>query len=356
MDFFTRINYSIGNEDWKVEAQALQVQPGDNAICVTASGDRTLHLLMTDCNHIFSIDMNQSQNHLLALKLAAIAELDYETYLAFLPSQDRQSIFLKMKPYLSPECAVFWNKNPNLISRGIIYQGRTERLTQLAAKFFKFIRREKIQKLFQFSDLEEQKRFVEKEWDTPGLRRIFELLINPRLSSYLIKDPGLNSYVDTLKPGQYIYTRMITYLNHHLAKHSPLLQLLFTGTLTSEAYFPYLTLGGYNAIRRNMQRVSIIDGNIIDFMNSKELQNQIDCFSISDIASYMPQSTFENLLRSIQNAARPHARFCLREFMSNRNVPDNLMTTYRRNSLLEKKLEKEETNFVYRFIAGEIHK
>lgn len=358
MDFFSRLNYSIGNEDWLVEEQALKVQAGDNVVCVTASGDRSLHLLMTDCQKIFSIDMNQAQNSLLDLKLAAITRLDYEKYLGFLgcePCPNRGQIYNELKPFLSKQSNAFWDRYARLIDKGIIYQGRTERLTQLTAKFFNLTRKKKIKKLFELDNIEDQKHFVKNAWDTKALRLLFEVIINPKLSQFLLKDPGLNSFVDH-QPGQYIYNKMINYLNTDLAQKSPLLQLLFTGKILPQAYFPYLTYDGYKAIRRNPHRVTVIEGNIIDLMKSENFQNQIDCFSISDIASYMPQNVFEELLRSIHHAAKPNARFCLREFMSNRKIPQELIPAYKRDNYLEKKLEKEETNFVYRFIAGEIQK
>jgi S-adenosylmethionine-diacylglycerol 3-amino-3-carboxypropyl transferase len=360
MDFYKHLNYSIGNEDWNVEQQALQVKPGDRVICVTASGDRPLHLLMTDCAEIISIDMNRIQNHLLELKLAAIAALDYEKYLAFLgctPCANRDAILQKLKPFLSAESAEFWEKHKKLLRRGIIYQGRIERLTKVVAKGFGLVRRAKIKKLFAFDDIESQRQFVTDEWDTPGLHKLFSVVVNPKMLQYVLNDPGLNTYVDfAKKPGVYIYQRMIDHLHNHLAKKSALLQLLFTGKVSPEAYFPYLTYDGYKAIRHNMNRVKIITGNTIEFLGNRSSANQIDCFSMSDIASYMPQTIFETLLASIKNAAKPNARFCLREFISNRQIPLAMQPVYKRDSLLEQKLENEESNFVYRFMVGEIQK
>ena len=98
MDFYNRLNYSLGNEDWCVEEQALRVNPGDRVICVTASGDRPLHLLLSDCKEVCAIDMNPVQNYLLELKIAALKALDYEEYLGFLGCHDtphRYAIFTK---------------------------------------------------------------------------------------------------------------------------------------------------------------------------------------------------------------------------------------------------------------------
>ncbi len=64
-NFFERLSYSFGNEDWLTEQRALQISPNDSVICITASGDRPLNLLTSDCKEILAIDANPIQNHLL---------------------------------------------------------------------------------------------------------------------------------------------------------------------------------------------------------------------------------------------------------------------------------------------------
>jgi S-adenosylmethionine-diacylglycerol 3-amino-3-carboxypropyl transferase len=68
----------------------------------------------------------------------------------------------------------------------------------------------------------------------------------------------------------------------------------------------------------------------------------------------MPQKVFERLLYGMAKSARHGARFCLREFLSKRNIPSVLMSQFERNKQLERNLEVEEVNFVYRFITGVI--
>lgn len=359
MDFYKYLNYALGNEDWDVEEQALRVSTGDKVVCVTASGDRPLHLLMTDCAEILSIDMNKAQNHLLDLKVAAITHLDFEKYLAFLgcnPTPHRYDIFKEIKAHLPQDAAHFWEQKKKMIVKGILYQGRTERFTHLAGSFFSLIRGKKIKTLLSFSDMQEQRNFIAKSWDTFFLRKLFQIFADPKFTRLLLKDPGFNSYVDPSNPpGTYIYQRMLRYLNHYPARESPLFQLLFTGRILPSAYFPYLTYDGYTKIRGNMNRLTYITTNIVEYLNNIEA-NQVDCFSLSDIASYMPQQAFERLLYGVQNAAKPNARFCIREFMSKRFIPSDLKANFLRNHELEQKLESEEPNFVYRFMVGEVQK
>jgi S-adenosylmethionine-diacylglycerol 3-amino-3-carboxypropyl transferase len=359
MDFYQRLNYTLGNEDWDVEKQALRINPGDHILCVTASGDRPLHLLMTDCAKVTSIDMNSSQNHLLELKIAATSQLDYEEYLAFLgceTTNHRFSMFKKIKSHLSPEAAIYWNNNKKMIELGVIYQGMVERLTRVAAKCFKLLRQKKIDTLLSFTDIEAQREYLTKEWDTLPWRSIFEIFLNSHISKFLLRDPGLNSYIDSsIKPGKYIYQRMLRYLQSNLARKSALIQLILTGHILPEAYFPYLTFDGYSSIRKNTHKLDLRTDNIIQFLHNHNA-NAINGFSMSDIASYMPQTVFETLLEGIKHAAAPSARFCLREFMSKRQIPAHLSHSFSRHHELENKLEHEESNFVYRFCVGEIQK
>jgi S-adenosylmethionine-diacylglycerol 3-amino-3-carboxypropyl transferase len=357
MDFYKQLNYSLGNEDWDVEKQALKVRAGDTILCVTASGDRSLRLLMTDCAKIISVDMNPVQNYLLELKMAAINQLDYDAYIAFLggtASKHRLAIFNQLKLSLSSEAAAFWSQHQKMIVNGIIYQGKIERLSHVCALFLNCIWHKKIKTLLAFTDINEQRTFVSAEWNTFFWRKLFEILSNPALSKYIVEDPGLNVYTDyTNKPGEYINQRLLSYLENHLARKSPLLQLILTGKILPEAYFPYLTEEGHKKIGRNMKRLSYQTTNIIDYLKENKSLH-FDVFSLSDIASYMPQAVFEKLLSAIGQRATTGARFCVREFMSKRCIPKTLSPLFIRDYQLEKKLENEEKNFVYRFMAGRI--
>jgi S-adenosylmethionine-diacylglycerol 3-amino-3-carboxypropyl transferase len=359
MDFYQQLNYSIGNEDSAVEAQALGIKTNDRVLCVTASGDRPLNLLTTPCAHVYSVDMNHSQTYLLELKFAAINNLDYEKYLGFLgctPCIYRESIFNEIKPYLSSEAIKFWFKHKRMLRKGVIYQGKVERLAAQAAKIFKILRPKAIKQLFLFTDLQVQREFVNNIWDHYLLRKSFSLMLHPKVVKVLSNDPGMYAYVDSaIHPGKYIYQRMLNYLQHNLASKSPLLQLVLLGKILPEAYFPYLTFIGYAQIRSKADCLTFSTDNIIDFLHRTD-KLSFDAFSMSDIASYMPQEVFHRMLEGMYAAAKPDARFCIREFMSRREIPSYLAGRLQRDKFLEKKLENAEANFVYRFLVGKLDK
>jgi len=356
-DFFERLNYSFGNEDWRTEQQALKIQPQDRVLCITASGDRPLHLLLDECQEIISVDANPIQNHLLSLKCAALEKFDFFTYLNFLEglslSQDQQALS-QLLDEMDDDAASFWNQNHRMIKKGVLFQGRIECLLRVVSKTFRCMRPRKIKRLFQFEDLEEQKAFLVSHWDTRFLKTLFGIALNQSLPKMFFNDPGLFAHVDSsIQVGHYIYDRMLQGLQTCLANQNAFVSLLFQGFLKREAYPPYLTESGSSIIKKRLDRLKIKTENVIDYLASAPA-NSFDAYSLSDIASYMPEESFHELINQVLRTAKPGARFCIRQFSSDHPLPKPLENHFERDYKLEKKLEEEDQFFVYRFMTGKI--
>jgi S-adenosylmethionine-diacylglycerol 3-amino-3-carboxypropyl transferase len=358
--FFSRLNYSFGNEDWSTELQALKIKKDDNVICITASGDRPLHLLLDDCKSLTSLDINPIQNHLLNLKCAAMEILDYEDYIAFLEGTpahaNKMHSFKKILNNMNGESAEFWLKNKKIALNGVLYQGKTESLCKIISKVIRTLRPKKVKRLFQFDNLDEQKKFLSAEWDTFLIRKCFDVGLSPFLIRWFNSDPGLYSYVDpSIRLGSYIYNRMMHSLNCYLAKENPFLSLLFKGTISKEAFPPYLTAKGSEVIRTRLNRLTVKTMELNSYLETVPPESY-DCFSLSDVASYVGQEDFNRMIRSVYRAAKPSARFCIREFSSSHKIPAELQSHFQRDQILEKRLESEDRWFVYRFMVGKIVK
>lgn len=358
-DFYNRLSYSFGNEDWNTEHQALRIQPNDRILCVTASGDRPLHLLLTPCREIVSVDINNIQNYLLKLKIAAMEELEYEEYLQFLgaiDSNSRQSLFTKVAPRLDSESYEYWLNHLSLINRRVLYQGYIEKLVNKFSKVLRIFRRRKTSRLFACQTLEEQRQYLYDEWDTLAWRKFFEWALNPALSKLFFRDPGLYEHIpENLNIGSYLYDRMIDNLSRYLAKENFFMSLIFLGKVNSEAFPPYLTLEGKNLIKHRTRCFDIIHSDIKSYLKGQP-DNSFDCYSLSDIPSYMSQQDFTELLQEIYRTAKPGARFCFRQFLSSHHLPENASHFFKRDTALELKLEKEDRCFLYRFLVGTVTK
>lgn len=357
--FFSKLNYSFGNEDWRVEQKALQINPCDHVLCITASGDRPLHLLLDDCKQLTSVDASPAQNYLLKLKSAALKALSYDEYVRFLGAEDsnsREKTFRNIIKELDPDTARFWVNQNKKIRKGVIYQGDVERLTKLISWVVHIFRGNKVKRLFEFDNLEEQRQFVKNEWDTTLMRKTFDVLLSKFLMNIFAIDPGLYSNVDpSIKMGTYIYDRMLHTLNTGLAKENMLLSLIFRGYVGKEAFPPYLKHEGFHAIKNKLDRLNVKTQNVLEYLDQAP-DNSIDRFSLSDIASYMDQASFKQMVKNIYRTARPGARFCIRQFSSDHKIPSEFENRFAREHDLEKKLEKEDNCFVYRFMVGNIRK
>lgn len=367
-DFFSRLSYSFGNEDWNTEQKALNIRSGDRVVCITASGDRPLNLLLNDCE-LTSVDLNPIQNHLLSLKIAAMRELDFDHYLSFLganPDNSRQETFKKLATHMHPDAAKYWMKNPKMISKGVLYQGALERILDWVSSGLQLFRGRKIEKLFSFKDVEQQREFVKKEWDNRVWQKTVELAFHPRVTRKLIKDPGayLNLegthgagfYRDgTANVGKYLYNRITQSLESCLANENIILSLVFKGKVLPEAYSPYLTEQGTSIIKNRLDQCQIKTVDVISFLESAE-EASFDCFSLSDVASYISPEQFNRLMHAIYRTARPGARFSIRQLFSNHQFPVDLIPHFKRDHQLEQQLEREDRCFVYKFMVGEIVK
>ena len=355
--FYERLSYSFGNEDPATEQRALKIQPDDTVVCVTASGDRPLNLLVDDCKKIYSIDLNPIQNHLLELKKQAMKELDFEDYLAFLGA-DFESYphpFIDSILNLLPEGSKrFWLDNRRLIEDGVLYQGAMEKLCFWIAITLNIFYKKEIQSLFLCSDIFSQAKGIDQLFKKKSLRLFAKLFLNSSFTKKYFADPGLYAFVDGQYKIEVHFLALIKQaLSVHFIRENPLLNLVFQGKVMPQAFPPYLKKEGVMKIRSRLDKVEVVHQNMIDFLINQQ-DGSIDCFSFSDIASYMSEKDFNLLIKEMIRCAKPGARFCIRQLLSDHQIaPENNQFLVRKKEL-EEELKAIDKCFVYRFIVGEI--
>ena len=357
--FSSRLSYSFGNEDWRTEQKALQVQPDSHILCITASGSRPLHLLLDNPKKIVSVDANPVQNHLLKLKLAALRYLDAASCLAFLGVTEctrREKTLETLSDNLEDETADYWEEYKSMIRPGIIYQGSAERWACKGSWFLRLVRNREIKRLYEMKTLAEQRAFLATEWNHTFWRKGFRYAVNRPLSKLIFKDPDM--YANTAKdfqPGFYLYDRLMACLDKQLARENPLVSLMLRGAINKEGLPPYLTEAGIEAMRPRLDRIQTHTAHVITYLESVP-EKSFDRFSLSDIASYMDQPDFLRLLKALFKAAKPDARFCMRQFMSRYKIPEGLKPYFQTEPELEKHLEEYDGAFVYHLTVGKIIK
>lgn len=357
--FFSRLSYSFGNEDWKTEQDALKIKSGDRVVCITGSGDRPLHLLLSEGQEVVSVDANIFQNQLLHLKAAALQSLDHHQFLSFLGAKKGESplsLYPKLFSHLPPASIQFWNAHLRMVSKGVLYEGCIEKWCQFLAFLIGWMRKKKMQQLFAFENIEEQKKFIQEKWDNAIWKGAFAVGLHPWLTRLFLKDPGLYDHLgENIRPSTYVRERINEGLGRHLAKDALLVNLVFKGKVPESALPPYLQKEGSQVIKERLPRLKTQTQDILSYLESMP-DASFDAFSLSDVASYLSEKDFLRLAKAVLRTARPGARFCMRQFMSNYQIPSELADHFKRDEKLEKKLDAEDNCFVYRFTVGEIRK
>ncbi|MBI3070932.1 MAG: DUF3419 family protein [Deltaproteobacteria bacterium] len=359
-DFFTTLNYSSCNEDWRTEARALEIGPTDRVVAVTGSGDRPLHLLMRRPALVVAVDANPAQTHLLRLKVAAMSQLSFEDYVAFLGLVDardeRLAVLPRLASCLAPETLAYWSAERRTIARGVLYAGRWERYYQRISRVARGLRGRVLRRLFEFGDLSEQRAFVRGTWDRAWWRLVYDALCSRIFSRLFLRDPAFFANVDpSMRVGRYIYDGMLASLDRTLARENFMMSLVFRGRLSPDDLPPYLSQSGVEAIRPHLDRLTDATDNVIAFLE-RQPQASFTRFSLSDVPSYLDPKSFERLLEAVVHSATPGARVCIREFLSAHRIPSRFDDILERDAALEADLRATDRAFAYRFIVATVRR
>lgn len=354
--FARTLNYSSVNEDWRTECEALRLSSEDRVLCITGSGDRPLNLLVAAAAEVVAIDFAPAQNHLLRLKMAAIAALGYREYAAFLGLTDatpewRTRIFEERLTLTAPTEA-FWREHTKALQRGVLYQGRWERHYRRVAGFARLIRGKDIDTLFDFEDLDEQRRFIHANWDTAAWRLAWRVVCSPLTARLVLGDPAFYAHIQ-VDPAEYLYYRMRSALRRFLARDSFMVALVLRGHLLPTDLPPYLTPEGHAMLRERLQRVQIVDENLVDYLRAPNTP-RFSRFSLSDVPSYLTPAAFEALIEGVIRCAEPGARVVIRQFMTRYGLPSGVAEQLVREPQLERRCATEDRSFAYDFIIGTV--
>jgi S-adenosylmethionine-diacylglycerol 3-amino-3-carboxypropyl transferase len=356
VSFFNTLNYSSCNEDGLAELRALEVSPGDTVCCITGSGDRVFHMLLGNPAQVVAFDLNPAQNYLLELKAAAIREMDYSDYAQFLglhPAiNPRWESYLGLRLQLTPDAARWFDARRRMIERGILYEGRWERYFRMSSWQLRLLRGNKIRQLFDFDDLEKQREFLKEHWNTWGWRLLLRLTFNRLAFRIVLGDPGFYAYADDQRPPwQYIYDRMTCFLEHHLARSSFMMALVFYGTFFDPLHYPpYLREENFACIKARLQRITIRTASLFDMLTDPN-NRKCNKYSLSDVSSFLNASEYERLFEFF--AHKPGVHFCLRDFLTRRTAPLKESTgSIHFLTDLQESLALDDTSFGYTFIIG----
>lgn len=187
-DMFRTWIYGFTWEDPYVDMEHLNLGPNDSIFCITSAGDNALHYACAaKPARIHAVDMNPCQGHLLELKLAAIASLDYPTFWRMFGEGQVDNFMelldTRISPYLSSHAYQFWRSNYGVFDRAFYFRGYSGHALRLAKAAISLMGvRGYVDRMCTTDSLQEQKEL----WD----KHVRGALINKTLINVFLSNPA----------------------------------------------------------------------------------------------------------------------------------------------------------------------
>lgn len=202
-------------EDADIACEALKPKAKNGRLLsIGETGDLVFSLLTLDPQEVVAVDPQISQLACLELRMAAYRELNHTSMLAFLgvtSSSNRLIVYQQLRRDLTDHTALFWDRHSNEIEEGIIHSGKIEKKMRFFSRYvLSWIHSQaKTETFLSFENIEEQKKFYEKKWNSWLWRLCFGLAFNEytsveRLNQVVNNVPNeTNPYIHYILEGNY---------------------------------------------------------------------------------------------------------------------------------------------------------
>jgi len=146
--FENKIVFNCAWEDPAIDKKALDLEEDKDVICIiTSAGCNVLSLAIDSPKHIYTIDRNPCQNAVLELKIAAIRELDYDTFWEMFGKGKLKNFstlwYPRLRQHLSIDARKFWDKHSHYFDgtnrfgrNSYYYRGSAGMLAWIITKMF----------------------------------------------------------------------------------------------------------------------------------------------------------------------------------------------------------------------------
>jgi S-adenosylmethionine-diacylglycerol 3-amino-3-carboxypropyl transferase len=359
---FQDVLYANCWEDPSLDREAFEIGPDDVVFSITSGGCNVLTFLLDDPAKVIALDINPSQSYLLELKIAAFRELPYAELLAFFgvrESSVRWKIYGRLRGFLSPEAARFWDGRPRRIDRGLIHGGRFERYMRLLRKMIvvPLGKGRLAVRMFHTDDPVERGTLYRERWENLGWKILTRVMLNRRLNSVLF-DKAFFAYLeDDFSFGRHFAAKAERALVRLPIKENYFLAYILFGRFCGERCLPhYLRRENYDVIRGRLDRVEIVTDGCESYFASLQ-DSSVAKFNFSNIFEWMSPEAYENLLRETVRVARDKAVLTYRNLLVRREHPASLEANIRSRTAAAASLRERDLSFIYNnFVVEEIHK
>ena len=320
-------------------------------LCITGSGTRPLDLLMSDAEEIIAFDLNPAQNALLALKIAALRELEYDDYLTLtgVTEGNRGALYDRVRHALDPAMRVHWDTRRKLIDRGTWYAGKWEKILGWNAWGLNLGYGRAVRELMEAPDVMAQAEVWKARFGGSALRKILELTSRRWVWQYILREPGGAFLPDRREVGRRLESDFENASRTFLFRESDFASLIFRGRHELTALPVHLRPENYSRLQHRVGQIKIVEGDLARLTEAGI--SDVDGFSLSDFGSYCGGDIYAGCWRGIIAVAAPRARFCERIFMHDVALP---FEDFSVDDALSARLSREDKAIIYKIRAGRI--
>jgi S-adenosylmethionine-diacylglycerol 3-amino-3-carboxypropyl transferase len=250
---------------------------------------------------------------------------------------------------LSSEARTYWDTQRRVIESGLLNAGRYERYLTAFRKLLYLIEgRKNVERLFENETLEEQRRFYEEAWDSRAWRLFFRVFFSRTVLGLGGLDPKFFTYVNGVSSFGEHFRR----LTRHVLVDLPVRDNYFVAQIALGRYLdecampPYLLAENYEALRRAVARIETVTAEVGSVLQDLP-SDSVDAFNFSNVFEWVPQESFEAMLRETYRAAKPGARLCYRNLLVRRSHPRSLNDMFAPHDDLASRLLYQDRSFVY---------
>lgn len=343
------INYSQCWEDTNVLKRALTLSNDDVVLSITSGGDNTLALLLENPKKIFSIDINQVQNHIAGLKLESPKALHYEEYLELLgvnDSKERPDLYKQASKFLSDDARSWFEGNINFVEKGVIHSGKFEKYLNAFRKYLLSLvhSKETVSRFVNQSSLQDQTSFYEKVWNTWRWRLFFGIATNPSLLRRLARQAGASKQSSA---GESYLHRLegLIYRNH--LKTNFYINYALTGEY-GETLPDYLYRESYNKLRNcDSPQCEFRNDDLLSFLKNTS-DNSLTKYNLSDAFEFLSGEEVLEVWREIIRTAKTGAKVAYWCNQIEHLAPYEVEQSVDRDTNLEKELVAQDRLYFYR--------
>lgn len=363
-DFMKKdINYTACNEDSNSEYSFFRFSGSECLLCLLGGGERFFNLLTYDESpeKAILVDANPTQKFTFELKKQAFISLSYRQFCDFIGLRKmigvkRLYTYELLRGDLSEEARTYWDSHISLISRGLLYQGNFEKFLSIVGRAMRIIFPKGIKLLFQAKSLEEQKDIFNRYINGIKWRAVLRLACKKIWFRVLSKDPcfymneGIGDYYSFFK-NKFEYA-----IKEIPIQENFLLSLIYLGKYDFEhEIFPRCYRKEfYETVKCRLKtiNVSLEVNHVITYLEGSN--ERFDCYSLSDVCSYLCEDEIPVLLQNVYNTANYQAKIVIRELLTRFDMDKILSTCHCRDDLernrdQESLAKQNDSSFIWNF-------